>query len=57
MVDLKKANEDILALSRKFGLEVDPTKVIEQINVSMQQRVEILKMLYREASFVAWLGD
>lgn len=51
-VDLKKANEDILALSRRFGLEVDPTKVIEQINVSMQQRVEILKMLYREAEIL-----
>ena len=51
-VDLKKANEDILALSRKFGLEVEPTKVIEQINVSMQQRVEILKMLYREAEIL-----
>ena len=51
-VDLKKANQDILELSRKFGLEVDPTKVIEQINVSMQQRVEILKMLYREAEIL-----
>ena len=37
-VDLKKANEDILALSRKFGLEVDPTKVIEQINVSIDRK-------------------
>lgn len=51
-VDLKKAGEDILALSRKFGLEVDPAKVIDQINVSMQQRVEILKMLYREAEIL-----
>ena len=51
-VDLKKANADILALSRKFGLEVDPTRVIDQINVSMQQRVEILKMLYREAEIL-----
>ena len=51
-VDLKKANKDILALSRKFGLEVDPVKVIDQVNVSMQQRVEILKMLYREAEIL-----
>lgn len=51
-VDMKKANADILALSRKFGLEVDPTKVIEDVNVSMQQRVEILKMLYREAEIL-----
>ncbi len=51
-VDMKKANEDIRALSEKFGLEVEPTKVIENINVSMQQRVEILKMLYREAEIL-----
>lgn len=50
--DQKKANEEIRALSEKFGLEVEPTKVIENINVSMQQRVEILKMLYREAEIL-----
>ena len=51
-VDIKKANQEILELSRKFGLEVDPTKVIEDVNVSIQQRVEILKMLYREAEIL-----
>lgn len=51
-VDLKKANQEIADLSKKFGLEVDPVKVIEDINVSMQQRVEILKMLYREAEIL-----
>ena len=51
-LDQKRANEEIRALSEKFGLEVDPTKVIENINVSMQQRVEILKMLYREAEIL-----
>lgn len=51
-VDLKKANREIAGLSRKYGLEVEPTKVIEDINVSMQQRVEILKMLYREAEIL-----
>ena len=51
-VDLKKANHEIVELSKKYGLEVEPTKVIEDINVSMQQRVEILKMLYREAEIL-----
>lgn len=51
-LDQKRANEEIRALSEKFGLEVDPIKVIENINVSMQQRVEILKMLYREAEIL-----
>lgn len=51
-VDLKKANREIADLSKKFGLEVEPSKVIEDVNVSMQQRVEILKMLYREAEIL-----
>lgn len=51
-VDIKKANREIADLSKKYGLEVEPTKVIENINVSMQQRVEILKMLYREAEIL-----
>ena len=51
-VDMKKANEDIRGLSQKYGLEVEPTDVIENINVSTQQRVEILKMLYRKAEIL-----
>lgn len=51
-VDLKGATENISQLSKKYGLEVDPSKKIEDINVSMQQRVEILKMLYREAEIL-----
>lgn len=52
VVDIKGANADIAALSRKYGLEVDPTAKIEDVNVSTQQRVEILKMLYREAEIL-----
>lgn len=51
-VDLKTANKEIAQLSKKYGLEVDPARVIEDINVSTQQRVEILKMLYREAEIL-----
>lgn len=51
-VDLKKADRKIGELSRQYGLEVNPTDVIEDINVSIQQRVEILKMLYREAEIL-----
>lgn len=51
-VDIKKANQDIKTLSEKYGLEVNPTDIIEDINVSTQQRVEILKMLYREAEIL-----
>ena len=52
VVDMKKANQDIRELSEKYGLAVNPTDVISDINVSTQQRVEILKMLYREAEIL-----
>ncbi|MDF2587235.1 MAG: transporter ATP-binding protein [Anaerocolumna sp.] len=51
-VNLYEAKSKIKDLSKKYGLEVDPSKKIEDINVSMQQRVEILKMLYREAEIL-----
>lgn len=51
-VDMKKANQAIEELSEKYGLEVVPTKRIEEVPVSIQQRVEILKMLYREAEIL-----
>ena len=51
-VDIRNANRKIEELSKKFGLEVDATKVIAELTVSMQQRVEILKVLYREAEIL-----
>ncbi len=51
-VDIKKANKDIAALSERYGLKVDPESIISDLNVSTQQRVEILKMLYREAEIL-----
>uniref|UniRef100_UPI00405629F6 ABC transporter ATP-binding protein n=1 Tax=Agathobacter sp. TaxID=2021311 RepID=UPI00405629F6 len=44
----KEAREKVLALSEKYGMKIDPDALIEKISVGMQQRVEILKMLYRE---------
>ena len=44
----KKAKEKVVALSEAYGLNVDPDAKIEDITVGMQQRVEILKMLYRD---------
>lgn len=51
-VDIRNANQKIEELSKSFGLEVDPTKKIADLTVSMQQRVEILKVLYREAEIL-----
>lgn len=44
----KDARNRLLELSEKYGLRVDPDALIEDITVGMQQRVEILKMLYRD---------
>lgn len=44
----KEAHEKVMELSEKYGLHVDPDALIEDITVGMQQRTEILKMLYRE---------
>ena len=43
-----EARKKIIELSEKYGLRVDPDAKIEDITVGMQQRTEILKMLYRE---------
>ena len=48
LLQKKEAREKVLALSEKYGLHVDPDALIEDITVGMQQRTEILKMLYRE---------
>ncbi len=43
-----KAREKVMALSEQYGLSVNPDALIEDISVGMQQRTEILKMLYRD---------
>ena len=48
-IDIKSAAKKIEELSKTYGLNVDPYAKIEDISVGMQQRVEILKMLYRNA--------
>lgn len=48
IVQKKEARRRVLELSEKYGLKVDVDEKIEDITVGMQQRVEILKMLYRE---------
>ena len=47
---LKKdeARKKVVALSERYGLKVDPDAMVEDITVGMQQRTEILKMLYRD---------
>ena len=49
LYDLDAANKAVADLSEEYGLEVTPTDVVGQLSVGLQQRVEILKTLYRGA--------
>ncbi|NNE99552.1 MAG: ABC transporter ATP-binding protein [Pyrinomonadaceae bacterium] len=51
-LDLEKANQDILALSNELRLGIDPKALIEDLSVGQQQKVELLKALYRNASLL-----
>ncbi|UOQ93275.1 ABC transporter ATP-binding protein [Halobacillus shinanisalinarum] len=52
LVDIKKAEKQVKELSERYGLNVDPKAKIRNISVGMQQRVEILKTLYRGADIL-----
>ncbi|MEW9501245.1 ABC transporter ATP-binding protein [Jeotgalibacillus marinus] len=51
-IDMKKAEKEVQAISDRYGLRVDATAKISDISVGMQQRVEILKTLYRGAEML-----
>ena len=50
LLDRRKARRDVRELSRRYGLAVDPDALVENLPVGIQQRVEIIKALVREAS-------
>ena len=52
ILDLKTARKRIMELSDRYGLAVDPDAIVSDITVGMQQRVEILKTLYRESDIL-----
>ena len=51
-LDRKIASQRIEEISAQFGLEVDPQVMVEDLSVGAQQRVEIIKVLYREAEIL-----
>lgn len=51
-LDIKRARREVEELSEKYGLYVDPDALIRDVSVGMQQRVEILKSLYRGADIL-----
>ncbi|MEH2460272.1 ABC transporter ATP-binding protein [Nostoc sp.] len=51
-LNLRQKQEEIAALSQVYGLEIDPAAQVENLPVGTQQRVEILKVLYRQAQLL-----
>lgn len=51
-IDIKQAEQKVREISEQYGLAVDPTAKVADISVGMQQRVEILKTLYRGAEIL-----
>ena len=52
LINYKEARNKVIEISKKYGLEVNPDALISDITVGMQQKVEILKMLYRNADIL-----
>ena len=51
-MSISEAEREVAELSQKYGLEVDPSAVVEDLPVGTKQRVEIIKALYRKADIL-----
>lgn len=52
LLNKKKHRKQVIELSHKYGLDVDPDSIIEDLSVAQKQRVEILKVLFRGATIL-----
>jgi simple sugar transport system ATP-binding protein len=52
LVDISRANEIVGELSEQYGLKVDPNVKVETLSVGIEQRIEIIKVLYRGAEIL-----
>ena len=52
LLNRKAAEQRIIELSQRYGLDVDPTAIVEELSVGERQRVEIVKTLYRDAEIL-----
>ena len=53
-LDLATAREQVRTISEQYGLHLDPDAIIEDLPVGLQQRVEIIKVLFRDAKIVVF---
>jgi general nucleoside transport system ATP-binding protein len=53
-IDMAQARQEVREISSRYGLEVDPDALIEDLPVGIQQRVEIIKVLFRQAEVIVF---
>ena len=53
-LDIQKARQDVIDVSKKYGLAIDPDALISDLSIGMQQRVEILKILFKGANLLVF---
>ena len=53
-LDISKARQDVIEVSKKYGLAIDPDALISDLSIGMQQRVEILKILFKGANLLVF---
>lgn len=53
-LDINKARQDVIEVSKKYGLAINPDMLISDLSIGMQQRVEILKILFKGANLLVF---
>lgn len=53
-LNLKEARREVEEISERYGLDVDPDALVEDLPVGIQQRIEIIKVLFREAEIIVF---
>ncbi|MEG0398521.1 MAG: ABC transporter ATP-binding protein, partial [Cetobacterium sp.] len=53
-LDIEKARKDVREVSKRYGLEIDPDAYVSDLSIGMQQRVEILKILFKGANLLVF---
>src|SRR5690606_17654580 len=53
-IDMAEARREVQDISTRYGLEVDPRALVENLPVGTQQRIEIIKVLFREAELIVF---
>jgi simple sugar transport system ATP-binding protein len=53
-IDMREARNEVKEISARYGLDVDPEAIIEDLPVGIQQRVEIVKVLFRQAEIIVF---